>query len=297
MNTISLPSEGLALDAFCEELNSCVPLAYQMPRVRFDSEAGEDAEGWLKRKHAGGQIHEPGTIAAFLAVARQFPDVSRVFDVGSLFGYFALLAYQLFDKADVTVFEMHPGGLQVLTRNLYTGMRIIPAAVSDGDTWKEETVWLSAFNIYQEPEGGWDKLADQPGAMKQRGAENRGRGFAKVTFTTIDHVVFTGHLNPDLMKIDVEGYQTKAIRGALKTLDRCRPIVIIELHDPEKTSRMHTTNAETVQPFFDLGYKAYWCGNFRASDARFYPVDKMGPEHERLSIMVFVPRERLNVGT
>lgn len=282
-----------------DELNAAVAQVRNLPRVQFTGALSPQAYSWISRKHADGAVHEPATIAAFIAAAK-LCSCKTIFDVGAHLGYFTLLARSLYPQADLTAFEMHPGSVQEMARLVGPGMRwaralgpgvrCVHAAISDV-TRSNVTFWISGFNIFEEPEGGWDQLDKQPGAMKERGPGNRGRGFASGDFLRLDDFCAAMRIVPDLIKIDVEGYQAKAVRGAKRVLKHIRPVVIIELHDPEKLARFATTNKETVQPFFDAGYSAYWCGNHRAADAVFEPIVEMGERHEKLSLAVFVPQE------
>jgi FkbM family methyltransferase len=45
----------------------------------------------------------------------------------------------------------------------------------------------------------------------------------------------------DLLQLDVEGYEGPALRGASETIDRCRPIIHVELRDLNHTDG-HRTN-------------------------------------------------------
>lgn len=229
-------------------------------------------------------MHEPATVGAFLAATR-WRDVRHVWDVGALYGYFVLLAEHLYPKAEITAFEMHPTIIQGLIENVSPKTGCVHAAISD-EIKLDVMHWVSGFNIFEKPSGGWGELPKIPGAFKQRGENNRGRGFSHVDFITLDAWAET-HPAPDLIKIDVEGYQAKAILGARKLLENANPIIVIELHDPEKLARFGISNAQTVQPLYDLGYRGFWCGNHRAIDAAFEEVTQMEERHEKLSIMVF----------
>ena len=277
----------LMLDAHCDDLNAAVALIPSSPRVRFEVGITDDAERWIKKKHADGAVHEPGTIAAFIAARKWIGPEAVVFDVGALFGYFSVLAAMMFE-GKLVAFEMHPGAIPSLKLNIWPFGEVVQTALSDHSEAGVLT-WVSGFNIFEKPAGGWEALKTEPGAMKERGDGNRGRGYKRINFRKLDDWCASSAILPNLIKFDVEAYQAKALCGALLTITAARPVVIIELHDPEKTARLGTTNAATVQPLFDLGYKAYWCGNFRAAEAHFEPVAAMGPEHERLSLMVFVP--------
>ena len=142
-------------------------------------------------------------------------------------------------------------------------------------------VWLSAFNIFEEPDGSWDALP--PAAMKPRGPN--ASGFAVLDFLTLDDYCARAG-PPDLIKIDVEAYQTKAVSGAKEVLQTAKPAVIIELHDAEKTARLSTSNAETVSLLREAGYRGYVSRNFRDPDAVFEPLEVVP---ETLCLAVFVP--------
>lgn len=277
-----------AADPFLELLNGAVKRAVVMPRVRFEVGLGEQAENWLRKKHANGAVHEPATIAAFLAASRT-RDYRHIWDVGALWGYFSLLCCGLFENAEITAFEMHPGAIGPLERNVHPFARCVHAVVSDRSE-KEVAFWINGFNIYEQPEGGWEKIVDEPGATRERGKDNAGRGFGCCDFITIDEYA-AATTPPDLIKIDVEGYQEKAVIGGMETFRRHRPFVIIELHDwtEPKMARLGVTNRATVQPLLDLGYRGYWCGDLRSADATFERVEEMADRHERLSLMVLVP--------
>ncbi len=271
---------------FLDQLNQAVDLVATMPRVRFDASVSEDAARWIRKKHVDGQVHEPGTLAAFW-VAHQVRQPLNVWDCGALYGYFTLFALQALD-AKVTAFEMHRGALPDLVLNIHPYAKVLPYAVSDRCA-ENEKVWMSGFNMYEEPQGGWENLVLEPGAMKERGEGNRGRGFMHTGFITLDKYAETNP-PPDLLKIDVEAYQAKAIQGALGMIAAAKPIIVIELHDPEKIARMKTTNWETIEPLYKLGYSGYWSGNFRDKDACFFEEVKIWlPRYDKLSIMVFVP--------
>lgn len=269
-----------------DALNTAYANVDKLPRVRFEASINPDAYTWIWKKHQGGALHEPATIAAFAAIA-EHRNVRVIYDCGALYGYFTLLAAILFPDAEVVAVDMHPSALSTLIANVSPCADVVHAAVSDET--KAAKFWVSGFNIYEEPEGGWDNLDKIPGAMKPRGENNRGRGFVEVPFVKFDDIAKGIGKIPDLIKIDVEGYQAKAIRGAMETIRAHRPIVIIELHDPEKLARFGITNASTVQPLLDLGYSAYWCGEHRSKEARFEPVTHMNGAHEKLGIMVLVP--------
>ena len=55
----------------------------------------------------------------------------------------------------------------------------------------------------------------------------------------------------DFIKLDVEGFESKVLEGAVDTIARCRPIMYIENDRPGKS-------AELIQRCFDMGYRLWW---------------------------------------
>jgi FkbM family methyltransferase len=63
-----------------------------------------------------------------------------------------------------------------------------------------------------------------------RGATADDRDAAEVPVATIDRLCETSHVWPAIIKIDVEGAEGAVLRGARRTLLRCRPALCLELH-------------------------------------------------------------------
>jgi len=54
----------------------------------------------------------------------------------------------------------------------------------------------------------------------------------RIRVRTIDHVFQEyGNRTPDLIKIDVEGFELRVLRGARQVIERCHPILFIEVDD------------------------------------------------------------------
>lgn len=83
----------------------------------------------------------------------------------------------------------------------------------------------------------------------------RGLGSHSVTpgddieVTTVDAL---GLHDVDLLQLDIEGYECQALRGAYETLQRCRPLVQVELRS--FTERYGDTDDDLRQLLKELGY-------------------------------------------
>lgn len=77
------------------------------------------------------------------------------------------------------------------------------------------------------------------------------------SFTTLDHYVESRKIeNMDMIKIDVDGHGFKVIRGAVQTLRRYHPIILIEL-GPALLGNNGDSALYMVQFLSDLDYKFY----------------------------------------
>jgi FkbM family methyltransferase len=70
---------------------------------------------------------------------------------------------------------------------------------------------------------------------------------------TIDTFVSIHDLYPDCIKIDIEGCELKALKGAFNTIQTHRPIIFIEIH-PKFIQMYNTTISDIIQYVSDISY-------------------------------------------
>jgi FkbM family methyltransferase len=146
-----------------------------------------------------------------------------VYDVGAHAGFFTLLCSRLTGaEGRVYAFEPRPQNADRLRRNAdvngATNVQLIAAAVSDraGD---------AAFVMHESTLEG--RLADDGESSS-----------ARVRTETIDALVAGGMAPPDFIKIDVEGAEGAVIRGAVRTIDTHRPLMLVEVHSAQAGSEV-----------------------------------------------------------
>jgi FkbM family methyltransferase len=165
--------------------------------------------------------HEP-IVKDFLT--SHFKENQIFVDVGANVGVHSVRAASWDMK--VYAFEPNPLNLALLKRNVEINglpMNILPYALGA----KTEKVHLS------------------PNAALSRIIEKDGMD---VEMRTLDSFELPG---VDLLKVDVEGYELEVLKGAKNTLEKFRPVIMIEMHYWVGAE----SEAELFQILLGLGYK------------------------------------------
>jgi len=156
---------------------------------------------------------EPDYLAAMLAALRS-DDV--LYDIGANVGLVALHAARI---CQTIAFEPDPAFLSRLQRNVQLNpelhVKVLPTAIGDA---------VGEAKLFTDGHGG-----NSPSLVHQRGE----RGEAKVAVTTLDTLVEAGTLpEPTVVKLDIEGAEILALRGARQLLEGPRPprALFLEVH-------------------------------------------------------------------
>lgn len=178
-------------------------------------------------------------------------------DVGANIGYFSLVAAAAVgERGEVVAFE--PGTAadarlrENVSLNSFPQVRIYHLAVADVDG---EAVLYRA--------GG---IADSSASLYPAAAAGAA-GESCITVTLDSFLKKEGLRPPDFVKLDVEGAELAALRGAAHILADFQPLLLVEME--EKNLRAAGTSRAAVQTFLkDYGY---WAAHLR--QGRWRPLD------------------------
>lgn len=253
------------------------------PTIQFPTDAGGTVHGgsasWLSEKHEAGAIHEPGMIAALLTLAEERPSIRTVFDVGALFGYVSLVTRSLFPEVDVHAFESNPRSFRALRRNLQANWPTFG-----------KTLFSHKCALSDRTQANASARVNRMGlVLDDPGSEDAGQE-VELNVWSMDDYCDEHSLSPDLIKLDVEGYQAKIIPGARKVIERSRPVILMEFDAPGAANDFGVTNREVIQPLLDDGYQLLW-GKHRYADRPFEVVaaDELSEQHEVNSLGILLP--------
>jgi FkbM family methyltransferase len=166
-----------------------------------------------------GAPHEANVEAALRA---QLKPGATVLDVGANIGVFTTLAASLVgENGRVIAVEPIARNLALIERacrsNAFANVELIRAAASDRNGEIELRTNVTTSN------------SATPAAAGERLRAESGGATVRVPSVVLDEKL-AGLSRLDLIKIDVEGMEPRALRGLRATLDRFHPILITEFH-------------------------------------------------------------------
>jgi FkbM family methyltransferase len=184
------------------------------------------------------------------ALRRTVSSGAVVYDVGANVGFFSLLSAKLAGPGGrVEAFEPVPHNAAAIRANAALNgletIRVHQVAVSDHDGTGQVCIPVEA---------SWAHLMD-------RGQHPATEKVISVQLTVLDDQIGAGLLpRPDVVKIDVEGFELQVLNGLRQTLANHPVTVICELHgtNPEMLEMMSALgysviNLEGVGPIQDAG--------------------------------------------
>ena len=162
-----------------------------------------------------------------------------IFDIGANFGYYSItLANSLRGNCVVYAFEPFRPNYERLLMNIKLNQLdkcIYPFQIGISDTEGEADLITIPGNS-----GG---TYINPNSLSR-----------DVKLVTIDSFCHKHNINKiDFMKIDVEGYELRVLKGAKKVISETKPIIFIELN-PLCLKRVNSSVHDVVNILYDYGY-------------------------------------------
>lgn len=203
-------------------------------------------------RRSGLAAYEPPTIATFLTLAELQAPGFNFFDVGSNIGLYATLCASLFDPAKVVAFEPTPETARVarkISRVNQLGIQLEELAL--GRQAGTAELYLSA-------------KSDASNSLVEGFKENVGT--VQVEVKRLDDYVSESRTVPSIIKIDAETFEPEILAGAVRTLAKHQPYIIVEvLH-----RKGHDHGVEVMEALDQLDYRYYEISTYSewvASDA------------------------------
>jgi len=186
-------------------------LEYDDVSVRFDT-SSRTAKDWFYPRYLDGTLHESKITKE---IVNALNEDSIFYDVGANIGYYTIFASEVCSKGEVHAFEIDPHFIQLTRKSLkanHTTATLNNNAVSNktGDT------------VGYSGEFGKTSIDSTTTTGSQ----------AVDTITIDDYAANNPY--PDVMKIDVEGFERHVLEGAEQVLEEGYPeTMFLEVHPPK----------------------------------------------------------------
>lgn len=190
----------------------------------------------VSRNIINGKMYEPHLTRLFLETLK----AGDVFlDLGANLGYFSLLASTLVgESGKVIAFEPNAQNLQLLyssiIENQFKNIKVYPVAASDSP----QILKLTSFG--------------SNGYLEAASAGNSNFQFVQ---SVVADDLLGAEARLDVVKMDIEGYETLALRGMDKTISRHKPVIFTEFSPWHIKNRCDVEPQDYLTQLAGYGYK------------------------------------------
>lgn len=165
-----------------------------------------------------GKVYEPRT----LEFIRNNATNGDVIHAGAFIGdFFPAVARALTDGSELWAFEANPVSLEAARKtieiNHLPNVRLSPHGLSDASGTATMRIFDFAKGV----------AAAAQARIQERPESHDPAGYVDISLTTLDES-YPETRTASILHLDVEGHEIPALIGARKTINRCRPILILE---------------------------------------------------------------------
>ncbi|MGQ9463520.1 MAG: FkbM family methyltransferase [Candidatus Fervidibacter sp.] len=185
-----------------------------LPNINGFTMLVASTDAGIGRELAFYRVHEPLVTKLLPGFVQQG---DTVLDIGANIGYYTLLlAHLVGEDGKVIAVEPHPNNFRLLRLNLrlnrVTNVHLVEAAISD--TCEQVT-------LFESEGSNWHSLHPTD--------RTSGHGLT-VKALTLDVLAQQVPRPIRLIRMDIEGWETRALKSGAKTLQQDRPALIVEFH-------------------------------------------------------------------
>src|SRR3989344_8303444 len=180
-----------------------------------------------------------------LWMLKHLKDDAVLYDIGAHMGYYTALAEKLLAHGEAHAFEANKNLCKYLHWNFSNATTVHIACMAVADRIGEVDFY-DVSDVEDSSTSSRFPLTEHPVAP------------SKVNATTIDTYVHAGHKPPTVLKLDIEGGEYDAIRGAADTIQRNKPVILMEIWGGAQGRKYSDPAVKKLQ---ELGYQAFLIGS------------------------------------
>jgi FkbM family methyltransferase len=217
--------------------------SFIIPRIKPDFTEVQGHKMFLDSRDSLGLsifgVHEPLTTEI---VKKEVRKGNTVIDIGANIGYYTLIFASLVgENGKVIAFEPDPTNFTILKKNVeingYQNVTLIQKAVSN------ETNKVKLY-LHNSVENSIVEI-------------NNGHPYIEIDTVRLDDYLDNNNLDINLIKIDIEGAEGKALQGMTHLLEKNRAVKIITEFRPIALEQSGICSEEFLKLLMELGFKLY----------------------------------------
>jgi FkbM family methyltransferase len=225
---------------------------------------------WMAIQHKDGRLYEPSFCAAVIELVTRLQP-RFIFDVGAFLGYFTIMSAAASSEDTVIYsFEMNSDNYKLICANIVANghlgaSRMVPicAGVSDRSA-HAQTITIRGFQMFEGSGAALD-------LSKVNNRDFSAASESIVDFVAIDDFCERHNVTPDLVKIDVEGWECRAFPGARRLIQRTHPTMLIELHADKKLQEFDMDQRRFIKSVAAEGYEICLFGDHKQRSGKGAP--------------------------
>jgi len=200
-----------------------------------DNQAHDVYRNLNKKKNI---IYELPLITILIEIIKK-ENYKNFLDLGAFMGYYSCLLGKLFESRDITfhAIESNQVYCNLINKNIeenkLSNVNLINATLSD----KSETLYIENESV------------------KKNNTNNQ---LSKTQSTTLDSICKQFSIKPEIMKIDVHGFEGKVLNGFKNNLVENSKVILLELHSNSYLKEYSNTNKkEIINLMLDLDFNCF----------------------------------------
>ena len=200
-----------------------------------DNQAHDVYRNLNKKKNV---IYELPLIAIIIEILKK-ENFKNFLDLGAFMGYYSCLLGKLFKSKDITFHAIESNEVYCnfinknIKENKLKNVNLINAVLSD----KSESLYIENESV------------------KTKDINNK---LSKTQSKTLDSICSQFSINPEILKIDVHGFEGKVLNGFKNNLVENSKVVLLELHSNSYLKEYSNTNKKEIINFLlDLNFNCY----------------------------------------
>ncbi len=176
----------------------------------------KDNTSWLNEEHKNGSVHEPGLVSFLLYLLNKNIRISKFLDIGSHYGYWCILAANIYKNILIRGAEINPDSkltsISNIKLNSFKENIIIDNCAISYETCKKLNI-VNAYDLHKFTPVLWIKLLIRNIILIFNNTNHRKilPYLQKINNYTLHDYCILNNFVPDLIKIDVEGFQSNII--------------------------------------------------------------------------------------